>query len=1172
MTTVHRALLALLLAGATLAQAATLAGRVTAAGSDLGVEGVQLVVRPLGDVPDPIGFGLTGPEGFYEIPGLETGPSELAAIHPLHETRVDSLMIQPGLNVHDFELTPLDDEGEAWLAGWVFDLQSMLPLPGAELALTLADGQQFEAVSGPEGGFEFAGLAAGQVVLHAAALGHAGVELPVQLTPGPNSIEVGLWPLGEAASVTGWLFGANGEPVGGAAVQVFQPPFTQLETLSDPTGGFAFEGLGAGPAWFSVRAAGWFPLDEMRELAPGANTVELLLAPWDDPGGLAVIHGRVVDGLSLEPLAGALVELRTDPVSPPQLLVSDAEGFVTSDSLAAGPLLVRVERDGYQPFAGDAFLAPGLNELSWPLLPFVDPGEPASLAGTVLDAVTGAPLGGAFVLAMAGEGLPGEAVSGDDGSFFIDGLLSGEGFVHVDAPGHFPFDQPLALQPGANAIVCALEPFANEEPATVAVQLFDARTGVPVSGASLVLESPLYSLAGVTGPEGSCSWENVPGGFATLHAEHPDYYPEAGDVLVAAPLTSVAMGLTRLGDVPPGLTLVGTVLDLVTRLPLEDAAIAVFPDAGAGDTLFVAADPGGFFVLDLPPTDAPGWIVRAASVGHLPAEQWVPAIESGEFWVELLLMPENAPDGWGRFEGRVLDAAGAPLPGAELEAIPLDPAGGFSQYAQSGPDGSWTMPVVPGDYLLACRRWLPEGEPLTLYWPGVFDFGEALPLFVGPDETLADLDFQLPLDDGGTLSVVVDGRVLDEDGQPVEGAAIRFWTAAEELVDAATQTDADGLFQTTVVLDRLPIVPFSFSAQREGYELEFFSGSPSLMTATQFVFGGDGTIHNADFQLETAEAGLAVAGAVDGPDGAAPSALVAAFSPEGDFMRSVAADAAGGFAFDDLPDRPLALLYYAPGFVPVFSGGALSLDDAELVDPAAGLDRDALLVPVPAAAGPVAVSGHVVGVCNVERLPFLKFTPTAVRLFYLIADLGSSAIAKSTRFSAMQELSVVDPASGFHTAAYFEQRFRDELQRFKRAKVSFAFVSMRLDGYDTLAGILKGRIERLIREVAGLVFATKRDLDVVAQGADPGAFHMLLPVTDTEGAMTFARKVQRSVLARISLSSRTEKIRPTACFGIAVAGEGADTRETLERLADEALRAAVDEGPGKVRVGKADLR
>lgn len=229
------------------------------------------------------------------------------------------------------------------------------------------------------------------------------------------------------------------------------------------------------------------------------------------------------------------------------------------------------------------------------------------------------------------------------------------------------------------------------------------------------------------------------------------------------------------------------------------------------------------------------------------------------------------------------------------------------------------------------------------------------------------------------------------------------------------------------------------------------------------------------------------------------------------------------------------------------------------------LSRSVDSAPVPTImAAPLRVGGGVVGVLNVERIPFLKFTPTAVRLCYLIADLGSSAIAKSTRFSAMQERAVVDPETGLHTASYFDGRFREEVQRFRRTRVPFVYAIMRIDGFAALEGVLKGQVARLLRETAGLLFLVKRELDAVALDGVPGDFRLLLPVTEGEGLAVFARKVQRSVLGRITVTSGAETLRPTASFGAVVAGEGFDTVEGLVAGARGALARAAEEGPGRV--------
>lgn len=958
-----------LLGCAALAQAAVLSGRATAQGSDEGIAQVQVIVRPAGDVPDPIGFGVTDAQGHYSIDGLGDGPNVLVAVRDGFEPHEALLILEPnGLNVHDFALTPIGGGGDgAWLHGWVFDDLSMEPVEGAQVRLNTnpMEDPRF-AVTDGAGQFEIGGLAAGPASLRVQAEGWFVQERQLELVPGANGIEVGLVAedAAEAATLAGWLLEPDGAPVAGVLVHGFQPPFRELTAVTGDEGGFGFDGLTAGELWLHVQQAGYQPLEATVMLDPGANEIALTLEPWDDPNGLALVEAFVFAAPDGPPIEGAQVLLSNQPNGDGQLLVSDAEGRVLSDSLFAGPAHVSVQAEGYLPFESPLFLAPGLNTFHWNLEPLIDEGLPATLAGTVFGGgPAGEPVAGAFLHVMPRDGEPAETFTDEDGHYAFENLTSGMGFVMVEAEGFEPFGTPLPLQPGANTRDFVLTPLVNDQPATLAVRLVDGRDGTPVGGAQLLLESHGLVLERQSGPQGWAEWQDVPGGWAALHVNHPDFHPTGEDLLVQGPVTTVVLPLTRLGDVPPGMTLHGVVLDWLTREPLPGAQVLVRPDSGEADSLSLTVGDDGFFAVDLPAVDAGGWIVRATLDGYLGASQWVPAMPpQGDFWVELLLLDDDANVDWGHLAGHVSTEGGTPVAGAELEAIPLDPMGGFSQFGQTGPTGGFQMPVMPGEYLLACRLWLGDGQPLTMFYPGTFEFGEAEPLVVTPGETLDGLDFVLPRMDGETMTVAVDGLVADEDGQPLAGATVRFWTAAEELADAATQTDGDGRFEATIVLDRLPIVPFSLSAERDGYSMEFFSDSPSFTTATQFLMSGSGTIHNADFSLAVESAGLALSGSVDAPDGSEASVLVAAFSPDGEFMRTVSADESGAFSFDGLENGELVLLYYAPGCLPVFSGGVHDLDEADHVWPDQAGALSASLQASPATAGPVTIGGHVVGV------------------------------------------------------------------------------------------------------------------------------------------------------------------------------------------------------------------
>lgn len=221
-------------------------------------------------------------------------------------------------------------------------------------------------------------------------------------------------------------------------------------------------------------------------------------------------------------------------------------------------------------------------------------------------------------------------------------------------------------------------------------------------------------------------------------------------------------------------------------------------------------------------------------------------------------------------------------------------------------------------------------------------------------------------------------------------------------------------------------------------------------------------------------------------------------------------------------------------------------------------------------AAPLVNDGKVEAVINVERIPFLKYSPTNIRLFYLIADLGSTALANSKRFQQMKKENIVDVDTGLATVAFMETALQAELQRYRRTDLPFAVCLMQVDNEDALRKVLGKKWDRLSNEVARLALKVKREIDVAAI-LPTGEMAFVLPITDVEGALVFTRKIQQRVLGKIKVNFEEKKYRPTASFGVTVAtGRGNLDKDVLLQRARRALSTAVQEGRGTTHVDVGD--
>ena len=72
---------------------------------------------------------------------------------------------------------------------------------------------------------------------------------------------------------------------------------------------------------------------------------------------------------------------------------------------------------------------------------------------------------------------------------------------------------------------------------------------------------------------------------------------------------------------------------------------------------------------------------------------------------------------------------------------------------------------------------------------------------------------------------------------------------------------------------------------------------------------------------------------------------------------------------------------------------------------------------------------EVMGILTVEKIPFLRFTPAAVRLFALLGDWASSAFQRALRFQHTQDRNVEDELTGAYNYHHTRKRLCDEIVR-----------------------------------------------------------------------------------------------------------------------------------------------
>ncbi len=477
------------------------------------------------------------------------------------------------------------------------------------------------------------------------------------------------------------------------------------------------------------------------------------------------------------------------------------------------------------------------------------------------------------------------------------------------APG--PADPAAAPRPAGRAVLLGL--------------LVRSRTRAPLAGAVAVAAPGGARFAAAAGPGGGFRIEGLPAGVP-LEVE--------ATAEGCLPWRAPALRLPGPGEHDLGFLVLGAGVPLEVRVsdtagaPVPGAAVTLRrPGIGraqdfgfdAGPPLeAAAADEAGVASF---PAAPPGFLLVEAGARGLSTERTGASLEEGALRepVHLVLSPACA------LEGRVLDAAGAPMKGVAVLAARSEDSW-WSENSSRGTGvsdaaGRYRIEALgAGVHHLAVRA-----------FPSVTEQAGAVPV---AGETRHDIRL------GPRAGLR--GRVLDgADGSPVPGAAVAIdYRRSESLggfAEARTATDAAGAF----LLEGLPAGPLSsFSVRAEGFVPFPGPGDPpdGGLRALE-----EGAAREMEIRLAR---GARVRGTVRFADGRpVPNAWVTLEQerPDGNgYYGETRADGAGGYVLEGVP--PGRARFRAGGR----NGHLPGMDEERAPDPDAPSPSAANWIEVPA--------------------------------------------------------------------------------------------------------------------------------------------------------------------------------------------------------------------------------
>lgn len=375
------------------------------------------------------------------------------------------------------------------VTGRLVSTVSGLPVVGATITVNgIADPN---SASDLDGIFRVAGVAPGSATIDISASGFepATIIQSIVVDEVASLGEIGLIPTPGTAFVSGRITDASsGLGVSGAIVTL-DPDVGDLQDVTTNARGdysialepSAFTITVNAPTYATVATSGSIAADEH------LNFGVQLAATGTAPNSVTQIAGRVIDSITLQPIADASINVDAGAVN----ATTDADGRFTADVAAAGVASLNISASGYLPGDLEVLTATGSRtDIGTVYLVNVQPIATSTIAGVVRDAESFAPIANAEVRIDSANL---NTHTGVDGTYVLNGIPSLSFTVQVQAVGYLGDTQTINLvEPGFQSVDYWLTQAGSPDLKVVSVATASGRSVIPALDSeqiNLVLEN-----------------------------------------------------------------------------------------------------------------------------------------------------------------------------------------------------------------------------------------------------------------------------------------------------------------------------------------------------------------------------------------------------------------------------------------------------------------------------------------------------------------------------------------------------------------------------------------------------------------------------------------------------------------------------------------------------------
>ena len=201
---------------------------------------------------------------------------------------------------------------------------------------------------------------------------------------------------------------------------------------------------------------------------------------------------------------------------------------------------------------------------------------------------------------------------------------------------------------------------------------------------------------------------------------------------------------------------------------------------------------------------------------------------------------------------------------------------------------------------------------------------------------------------------------------------------------------------------------------------------------------------------------------------------------------------------------------------------------------------------------PLLTSGNkVLGVLNVEKLPFLKFNSQTIRMAEVFSGWCADALENALLYSDTKSKTITDDITGAYTISYMNARLVEECARARRYKTDLAMIVLDILGYVEYSD---SEQREILTALSKALKTLLRNIDLLFSGDEPGRYIILMPNTPLVGAKVVGRKIVELVGEMGAVVDSVQGALPIG-MGVSAFAEASNTPELIFETALADLQA-----------------